>query len=355
MEAGRTDRKPRVVIGGSASNAAAPVRSSPERSELLPSVSARLRARYSRRPPRLPTFSPAVRFAVFTELQEAGRSGLSLAGPLHLIVGLLSVPEGAAGWIMKLVTDEDWGPGKARLNELTQTARMTPGRPFAGMVESLVVARVLPASREPRFWSGLWRVAIWLIEKSRFRRPYRRHGAMYGHPVLSLIQPQATKEAVLAGSEVVTGAHLLISVIELHEQLTAAGRTLPDPVARWNVAGEILARHGVTRLAATRALRELPEGPADDEGRLDDLPTRGWPRVRNSLGAPAHGRTALAALRGASIAAHQQGHPYAGTTHLLVELLAEPAGPAARLLRHLQVDPEAVRADTLRSLQPTVP
>lgn len=176
---------------------------------------------------------------------------------------------------------------------------------------------------------------------------------MYGHPLLAVVQSDATMKAVLGGDDSVTGAHLLISVLELHEELTAAGRTLPEPVARWSAAGEILARHGVTRLEAARAATELPEGPADDEDRLDDLPTHGWRRSRNSLLADVQGRTALAALRGASLSAHRQGHPYAGTTHLLVELLAEPAGPAARLLRHLQVDPDAVRADAFRSLQPT--
>ncbi|HEX7745482.1 MAG TPA: Clp protease N-terminal domain-containing protein [Micromonosporaceae bacterium] len=312
---------------------------------------AHVRARYTRRPLRLPTFSPAVRYAVFTGLLEGERSGLTLAGPLHLIVGLLSVPDGAAGWIMKLLTDEDWEPGSARLLELTQIAHTAPGRPFDDLVGPLTVARVLPLTREPRFWSWPWRAAVWWFERRYFRGPYRRHGARYGHVILSTIETDALTKAILTGGDFVTGAHVLISVLDLHEQLTAAGRPLPDPVARWNAAGEILARHGVTRLAAARAARDLPEGPADHEGDLDELPSRGWRRIQNSLGAPRYGRTALAALRRASLAAHRQGHPYAGTTHLLIELLAEPAGPATCLLRHLHVDPEAVRADALRSLQ----
>jgi hypothetical protein len=54
-----------------------------------------------------------------------------------------------------------------------------------------------------------------------------------------------------------------------------------------------------------------------------------------------HGHSELSALRGASLAAFRRGDPYAGTTHLLVELLADPAGPAALLLRLIDVDPEA--------------
>lgn len=175
----------------------------------------------------------------------------------------------------------------------------------------------------------------------------------YGHPILPLIEGRATVEAVRAGHNVITAAHLLVSVLEMHEQLTAAERTLPADLVRWNTAGDILARHGVTWQAAARTAAQLTADPGDDEDRLDDLPSRGWRRPSPAgPGVPAKGRTALAALRAASLSAYQQGHPYAGTTHLLVELLADPAGPAARLLRHLQIDPEAVRADALRGLQP---
>ncbi|HEX5542388.1 MAG TPA: hypothetical protein VFX60_12655 [Micromonospora sp.] len=117
------------------------------------SQSALQRARYTRCPPRLPTFSPAVRYAVFTGLQEAGRSGLRHVGMLHLIVGLLSVPGGAAGWIMRHLTHANWRPGRARLVGLAQFARDAPGRPPTDMVDLLIAARVLPVDREPRFWS----------------------------------------------------------------------------------------------------------------------------------------------------------------------------------------------------------
>lgn len=314
---------------------------------------ARLRAIRARHPERLPTYSPAVRFAVITALHEAGRAGLAFAGPLHLIVGLLAVPRGAAGQVMKRLTDEDWEPGSPQVVRLAQTAARSRDRTAAETVESLIAIRVLPPVRPvPRLRGLPWQAATWWTEQRQFRRPYRRHGAMYGHPLLEVIQSEATRHAVLGGDDVVTAAHVLIGVLELHEQLTAAGWTLPEPVARWNSAGQIVARHGVTLLAAARAAAEMPEGLVDDEDRLEDLPTRGWPASRDSLVARVHGRTAWAALRGASLSAHRLGHPYAGTSHLLVELLAEPAGPAARLLRHLQVDPEAVRAEARRSLQP---
>ncbi|MFI7284685.1 Clp protease N-terminal domain-containing protein [Micromonospora chersina] len=43
----------------------------------------------------------------------------------------------------------------------------------------------------------------------------------------------------------------------------------------------------------------------------------------------------------ASPAAFRRGDPYAGTTHLLVGLLADPSGLAGWLLRLIDVDPEA--------------
>ncbi|MGC5020363.1 hypothetical protein [Micromonospora sp. DT47] len=55
--------------------------------------------------------------------------------------------------------------------------------------------------------------------------------------------------------------------------------------------------------------------------------SRGWHRPKALPGAPAQGRTELAALRGASLATHQLGHPYAGTKHLLVDLLAGFTAP----------------------------
>ncbi|MFE9658172.1 Clp protease N-terminal domain-containing protein [Micromonospora sp. NPDC006431] len=74
------------------------------------------------------------------------------------------------------------------------------------------------------------------------------------------------------------------------------------------------------------------------------------PNLPRPFAGPAHGRSELSALRGASLAASRRGDPYAGTTHLVLELLADPSGPAARLLRLIDVDPEKVRADAQRRL-----
>ncbi|MGW9193092.1 Clp protease N-terminal domain-containing protein [Micromonospora chersina] len=54
--------------------------------------------------------------------------------------------------------------------------------------------------------------------------------------------------------------------------------------------------------------------------------------------------------RRASLAAFRRGDPYAGTTYLLVELLADPSGLAGRLLRLIDVDPEAALVGGQRRL-----
>ncbi|MFV2011393.1 MULTISPECIES: Clp protease N-terminal domain-containing protein [unclassified Micromonospora] len=42
----------------------------------------------------------------------------------------------------------------------------------------------------------------------------------------------------------------------------------------------------------------------------------------------------------------RSGHPFAGTTHLLAGILRDRDGPAARLLRGLGADPEAIFEQT---------
>jgi hypothetical protein len=178
-----------------------------------------------------------------------------------------------------------------------------------------------------------------------FGRPYRTHGARYGHPTLFLIEADATDKAVRTGHASVTAADVLLSVVDLHEQLAATRTQLPPDVARWNEAGPILAAHSVAGPAAMRAGARMPPWPTDAEDDLTGIPHEGWWKPRAPAGGPVQGRTALVALREASLLAHRLGHPYAGTTHLLRALLAEPSGPAARLLRRLGVDSDVVRSD----------
>jgi hypothetical protein len=166
-----------------------------------------------------------------------------------------------------------------------------------------------------------------------------------------MIEVDAMFQAVHVGHPVVTATDVLLSIIDLHDQLQAAGAALPNEVARWNRAGDILATYGLRGRPVTRTAAQLAVPAADREDDLTRLPTVGWPRPRTADRPPAYGRTALAALRQASHSARRRGHPYTGTTHILAALLSEPDGPASRLLHHLDIDPAAVRTEVDEELR----
>jgi hypothetical protein len=309
--------------------------------------------RRRRRPaPALPVFSRAVWYAAYEAIHEAERRGVGPATAAHLAVGLLAVPNGAATRLATRLLQERCVPG----HNLTAAIRADPdyrtgGRRPRGSVYLLIAYRVLPA-QAPRLLRLPWQLAVSLFVGLYLRRPYRRCGARYGHPMLYVVEGTATYQAVRTGHARVTSADVLLSILDVDEQLASAGKALPEDVARWNQAGEILMQHGVTRQSAARLATQLGSAPADDEQSDDGVPTRGWWTVRTQVvGIPDQGRTALLALREASLSARRHGHPYAGTTHLLATLLAEASGPAARLLRQLHTDPEVIRAQALSHLE----
>jgi hypothetical protein len=308
----------------------------------------RSRHRRARKPPPLPRFSPAVRHAVYEAIHEAARLGVAHAGPAHLLASLVAPPGNAAHRLLL-----SWRV--LGYPTLDQRLRYSPayqdnGTASSWAVRALRVARVLPA-RGPRLLRWPWRAAVGLLSAVKLRLPYRRHGARYGHPIPLLIEWDATAKAVHTGRPVVTAVEVLLSVVDLHEQLAGEAVELPAAVTRMNRAGTILAAHGLRGRAPARTAARLASTPGDREHDLSGLPVKGWPKTRNPWGTPPHGRTALAALREASLSAHRLHHPYAGTTHLLGALLADPDGPASRLLRRLGADPDLVRAEVRHSLE----
>ena len=288
----------------------------------------------------LPTFSPAVEHAVYEAIHEAALRGVERAGPQHLVLGLLSVPGGAANRLLERL----WVAGQPPLADQirVESVYRKGGTPSEWAVDNLTFWGALPAPG-PRWRRRPWRVGVQLLATTLFGRPYRTHGARYGYPILFLIEADANDKAVRTGHASVTAADVLLSVVDLHEQLAEAGVELPPDVARWNEAGQILAACSVAGPAAMRAGARMPPWPTDAEDDLADVPRKGWWKPKAPTGGPAQGRTALVALREASHLAHGLGHPQAGTTHLLCTLLAEQTGPAARLLRHLGVDSDVVR------------
>lgn len=216
--------------------------------------------------------------------------------------------------------------------------------PLAPCVTVLRFWRILPATA-PRGLDLPWRALVWLLDQVLVRRPYRRHGARFGHIVPVVVHGNTREQAVRLGRSVISSAEVLLSILELHEQLDTAGVALPAEVARYNQAGEVLRAHGVTLRAATWAAAEVPMLPGNAEDDLHDVDIRGWQPPRPRPGASSYGRTALTALHSASAAARRAGHPFAGTTHLLLAVLAELNGPGARLLRRLGAQPKRIRSD----------
>lgn len=304
--------------------------------------------RRRRQPPSLPEFSPAVRHAVYEAIHEAARLGLTHAGPAHLLASLVAAPGNAAHRLLS----------RWRIlghPTLDQKLRYSPayqddGAPSTWAVQALRASRVLP-SRGPWLLRWPWRATVRVLSAVKLRRPYRRHGARYGHPIPLLIEWDATAKAVHTGRPVVTAVDVLLSVIDFHEQLAADAVRLPAAVIRMNRAGDILAAHGVRGRMVTRTAARLASNPRDREYDLTGLPVKGWPRPRTYWATPPKGRTALAALREASLSARRHGHPFTGTTHLLGALVADPDGPVSRLLQRLGVDPGTVRADITSALE----
>ena len=146
-----------------------------------------------------------------------------------------------------------------------------------------------------------------------------------------LVEGDARRQAVRLGRAYTGTIDVLLSMLELHEQLDRAGATLPQPVARYNCAGRVLRDHGITYLAALTAAAELPAAPhvAEPVG-LSARPSR--------HSRPAFDAEADAALHTASAA----GGPY-GTTQQLASILHDSEGSAARLLTVLDVDPDEIR------------
>lgn len=298
----------------------------------------------------VPVFSPTVRYAVHDAIAAAADEEHGYAEPHHLVAALLKLPGPAADSLNQWVPGED-----LRRIELGQDLRRDDDRQTSWAVGVRNLSGRAPGSGS-RLSRGFWRTASWWSVR-QFQRPFRRHGARYGHPLLSSIEGEAVSKALQTGHGVVTAAHVLLSVMDLHWQLDQADTQLTDTVARWNQAGLILAAHGVRPGpdAWAAAVRLVP-APDDAEHDLTGVPVEGWPPLPSApVSEPVPGRTALSALRLASLSARRLGHPFAGTTHLLAELPADPAGPAARLLRELGADPAAIRSEAVQRLEAAAP
>ncbi|WP_203922476.1 Clp protease N-terminal domain-containing protein [Rugosimonospora africana] len=290
--------------------------------------------------PGVAVFSPLVRHAVYEAVHEASRRDGVHAGIRHLLAAIFAEPGSAAAelagrmWVV--------GHGGQLLDR--QSSRYRAGdSPPNWAPQVLKVLRVLP-SKTSATLDLPWRAAVATGMYFAVRRPFRRYGARYGHPIPLLIEGDAAKQAVRLGHAHTGTVEVLLSILDLHEQLHAAGAVLPESVARHNTAGQVLREHGVTLLAATVA---AADSPAARQGVVDlaAVPTKGWPTApRTSRPAPPLDPGAMRGLRSASASARRAGDPFTGTTRLLAAILGDGDDQAARLLRTLGINPDAVTA-----------
>ena len=266
-------------------------------------------------------FSPLVRHAVYEAVHEASRRDQVPAGVRHLVLAVLGEPgNGAAVLAGRMwVVGHSGGLGLDRQSPLYRAG----GPPALRAADALRALRVLP-SRAPLVVDLPWRAGAAAVVYWSWRRPYRLHGERYGHPIPGLIEHEAGTQAVRRGRDRVDALDVLLGILEFHEQLRAAEVQLPEPVARYNTAGDVLREHGITLLDATVAADRAPESPTRGGG----------PPV-----VPLYER-----LRMVSRAAWQAGDPFVGTSQLLAGLLRDRNGPVARLLRELGAEPDVIAA-----------
>jgi ATP-dependent Clp protease ATP-binding subunit ClpC len=126
----------------------------------------------------------------------------------------------------------------------------------------------------------------------------------------------ASEEASALGHSAISTEHLLLALLHQHTSRTA----------------QVLAAYGVTLDEARQAVATLSGKAAAEPQVLAFHPD------------------AQRALQLAMNEAHQRNHPIVGTEHLLLGLLHDDANGAVRVLQHLHVSLERVRAEVTQIL-----
>src|ERR1700686_290960 len=151
--------------------------------------------------------------------------------------------------------------------------------------------------------------------------------ARYRHAMMNNFTPRAQQALALASKEAgrfnhnyVGTEHLLLGLIKLGE----------------GVAVNVLQKMGLD-LEIVRKEVEKHVGPRPETKMIGNIPYT--PRVKKVL--------ALAGKEAKAL-----NHPYVGTEHILLGLLREGEGVAARVLKSLEVDPARTRNEIFKELDP---
>jgi ATP-dependent Clp protease ATP-binding subunit ClpC len=168
-----------------------------------------------------------------------------------------------------------------------------------------------------------WLKALW----KALNTPVPRESSTTGREGLSHFTPRALRVLDLSRQEAVRLEHYFVGTEHLLLGMIALGE---------GVAANVLSQMGID-LPSIRALVEKEVGTGPGHDRSGDITCT--PRVKKIL--------ALATKEAKALS-----HTYVGTEHILLGILREGDGVAARVLMERGLDLETARQHVLRELEP---
>lgn len=280
-----------------------------------------------------PRWSAGVRAAVGRALLEGARWRVPWAHAAHLLTG---VCQGGGDRAVEMLRDLRADP-QGFVQRVTRVAR-TAGTPMTAGADLLEKTGTLTAPPVGPLRRPVLRLLTTFMRADAVRY---RPGAY--RPMVMAMDREAVRQVVRTGAGQATQAHLLLGLLELHQQLAASGQRLRPRWAAHNEAGELLLGAGVRRAAL---LDRIGRGVPPDE----PLPPHSRPWRNRTPADPPFGRGVADVDRRAHAFAAELRHRYAGTSHLLMALLAEPDSPARSILRDCGVGVDQLVDRLARSL-----
>lgn len=275
--------------------------------------------------PAKPEWDREIRDAVHRALISAKTADLTWAGRTHLLDATLANPDSRASILLR----------KCRIDApaLLAGVREAPPTPMSDgprtpIVDGLRAYGILsPVGRhKPRLFAHIAGAIVRHVSGTE--------------SLLYLLELEAVRQAVRLNHPRVTTGHLVLAALALDEQIALSRQALPGDLAKANRAGQVLARHGVTYLAAAAGL---------DSALDESAPPQRKRRWRSRTGDPGWTVGAVAAAEAARRTAAVR-RTQAGTSDLLVAALAEREGPGARMVESLGGDPATIRAEVQREI-----
>jgi hypothetical protein len=266
-----------------------------------------------------PAWSDGVRAAVRSALVDARYVGVRHAHGMHLLVSILDDPHAGAAELVALLGKD---PATLLVGLPVSASIRQEAESMAPTADALLVVGVLTTPHS----SALRLLGRLLGTAARVRS---RTGNF-----LHILMEESVRQAVRLGGTQVSQAHLIVALCAVEDQFRYAGRRLADRWTEYNCGGEILLTWGVDCVSSAARAARLPE--------QDVSACQRW-RWRVGRGDPPYGVDVTQAIERAEQYAAQLGHPYTGTSHLLMAILSDQDAAGCRLLRDMEIDDDALR------------